>query len=349
MLSNVQALRALAAFAVAIGHLQPLAMQIHPALGWVGLGRAGVDLFFVISGFIMVYTTERQPLNATTFAIRRIIRIVPLYWAVTLAVFALAIVAPGLLGATQANPEWLVKSLLFVPFDKGDGTFNPVVAVGWTLNYEMFFYAIFALSLLLPLKRAKYLIVIATILAFSLPGFWMDFEGVAAQFYTRPILAEFAIGMVIALLFDRLPAVTSTAMAWVVRVLGAAAFVALFASGIFNSEGLRVLVAGLSATTLVALMLMLERGGRGTKSKSLLVLGDASYAIYLTHLFVTQAFIIAAARLGIQDPGGSALMMIAALAAVAAVGVATWFLFEKPAGRLLRRAAGRPKAKATLA
>jgi exopolysaccharide production protein ExoZ len=78
MIKNIQALRALAVMVVVLGHLQPLAQQVHPLLTWVGLGRAGVDLFFVISGFIMVYTTEREAPSAAQFALRRLIRIVPL-------------------------------------------------------------------------------------------------------------------------------------------------------------------------------------------------------------------------------------------------------------------------------
>src|ERR1700751_1248467 len=119
MLNNVQALRALAALLVVAGHLEPLFAAIHPALAAVGLGRAGVDLFFVISGFVMVLTTDRAEPSALEFAQRRI---VPLYWSVTLAVFALPLAAPELLTAGRPDPAWLLRSLAFTPFDKGDGT-----------------------------------------------------------------------------------------------------------------------------------------------------------------------------------------------------------------------------------
>src|SRR5690349_10997415 len=107
MLNNVQALRALAAMLVVLGHLQPLFETVHPALAWVGLGRCGVDLFFVISGFIMVHTTRAGDTSPGAFAIRRLVRILPLYWAVTLAVFAVALVAPSLVQASRPDPVWL--------------------------------------------------------------------------------------------------------------------------------------------------------------------------------------------------------------------------------------------------
>ncbi|HEY9217739.1 MAG TPA: acyltransferase, partial [Phenylobacterium sp.] len=205
MLPNIQGLRALAALMVAVGHLQVLFAAVHPALAWVGLGRAGVDLFFVISGFIMVFTTEREPPSAGRFALRRILRIVPLYWAVTLAVFALAALRPGLLDAGRADPVWLAKSLAFIPFDKGDGTMNPLVPVGWTLNYEMFFYALLALALIPPLGRARYILVAVVVAALALPGFFVSFGSDLLQFYTRPILIEFALGVGLGLAFARLP------------------------------------------------------------------------------------------------------------------------------------------------
>src|SRR5690606_9244014 len=97
------------------------------------------------------------------------------------------------------------KSLAFVPFDKGDGTTNPLIPVGWTLNYEMFFYACFAIALLIPRRRVSYVVAAAVIGGLGLVGFGQTFTGVLVNFYTRPILVEFALGIVLGLLFNRLP------------------------------------------------------------------------------------------------------------------------------------------------
>src|SRR5512138_2340051 len=106
-LDTVQALRAVAALSVVGMHI--------PA---VEHGAFGVDLFFVVSGFIVCHVAAADP---GRFLVKRAIRVVPLYWLCTLALFALANAAPGLMGATRADWVELVKSLAFVPFIKGNG------------------------------------------------------------------------------------------------------------------------------------------------------------------------------------------------------------------------------------
>jgi exopolysaccharide production protein ExoZ len=338
MLKNVQALRALAALLVVAGHLEPLFRAVHPALGVVGLGRAGVDLFFVISGFVMVLATDRTQPSALEFVQRRLVRIAPLYWLVTLAVFGLALAAPRLLGASRPDPAWLLKSLAFIPFDKGDGTFNPLVPVGWTLDYEMFFYAVFALCLTAG-ARLRYWLAGGLLAALAAPGLaGLDFHGVAAQFYTRPIVAEFAAGMALALVRDHVPAAHSRHA--VAAVLGCAAVLTLvlMAAGLLPRESWRVMLALPAATGVLACALALEGGGV-TAGRPALAVGDASYSIYLTHLFVTQAFIAVGLRLGWAahgGPAGAAVTIAAALAAVVATGLAAHRLFETPVTRALR-------------
>jgi peptidoglycan/LPS O-acetylase OafA/YrhL len=122
----IQVLRFLAAFSV---------MMVH--LPVIGFGIWGVDIFFVISGFIMMYVTEN---NQKNFLVKRIIRIVPLYWILTLGVFSIAIFYPDLLNNTTANFEHLIKSLFFIPFDKNGSGHFPILFLGWTLNFEVIFY-----------------------------------------------------------------------------------------------------------------------------------------------------------------------------------------------------------------
>ena len=347
MIRNIQALRAIAAMLVVVAHFQPLLTQAHPALRWVGLGRAGVDLFFVISGFIMVYTTARDPVGPKTFAMRRLQRIVPLYWAVTLALFALALAAPSLLGASRPDPVWLLKSLLFIPFDKGDGTANPLVPVGWTLNYEMFFYAVFALALFLRPGRGRYLAVVAAIGALGLVGMAANFPQLHLQFYTRPILLEFAAGVLIGVAFEHLPRVGRGPAAAGALALAAVMLVVLTASGLAaGDERLRVAIALLGAVGLVLVALVLERGGVAVRSRVVLELGHASYAIYLIHMFVSQALILALRFGGLAGPAVSLLAAVLGIVACALAGVAAHHLFERPVDRTIRRLTGRaPIAK----
>lgn len=141
-IDSIQLLRAVAAIAVVTQHV-PIPI--------FGDGLWGVDLFFVISGFIMCHATARSGRN---FFLKRIIRIVPLYWLGTLFIYALALTLPQLLNTTTANPVDLLKSLLFIPFIKG-GIPVPIVFQGWTLNYEMFFYGLFWISLLVSRRPCR--------------------------------------------------------------------------------------------------------------------------------------------------------------------------------------------------
>ena len=132
-IESIQVLRFFAAFSVMMVHLPIFEFGI-----W------GVDIFFIISGFIMMYVTEN---NEKFFLIKRIFRIVPLYWILTLGVFILAIFVPDILNNTTANIEHLFKSLFFIPFDKNGTGHFPILFLGWTLNFEVIFYFLFALSL----------------------------------------------------------------------------------------------------------------------------------------------------------------------------------------------------------
>src|ERR1019366_2869669 len=108
-------------------------------------GTSGVDLFFVISGFIMVVTTAGRDVTPTEFIARRFVRVVPLYWVLTLALAATALVAPSLFRSVTLTAVSLIQSLLFIPHFSPShaGMIWPVLVPGWTLNYEMFFYVVF--------------------------------------------------------------------------------------------------------------------------------------------------------------------------------------------------------------
>ena len=121
---------------------------VLPAFALYGL--AGVDMFFVLSGFIMVAVAGRN-IGPIRFLWRRAARIYPTYWLVSLAVLALAIVAPALVDSSVIAPISLWRSFLLVP-----GETVPLLAVGWTLVHEMYFYLVFAifLALRLPISPA---------------------------------------------------------------------------------------------------------------------------------------------------------------------------------------------------
>jgi exopolysaccharide production protein ExoZ len=154
-------------------------------------GTSGVDLFFVISGFIRVVTTSGTGMGPGEFW-RRASR--PLYWLLTLLMIAVALVAPGLFKTLKVAPSTLVQSLLFIPhFSQSfPGVVWPLLVPGWTLNFEMFFYAVFGLALLLPERNRLLPLVTFFVMLTAIGLVFGPFASAAAQTYTHPMLLEFA-------------------------------------------------------------------------------------------------------------------------------------------------------------
>lgn len=290
MIANIQGLRTLAAMLVIFVHLDKLLAQLGlPPFGW-----GGVDVFFVISGFIMVHTTYDKSITSLGFIKNRIVRIAPLYWLCTLGVFAIALFEPHLLQATRSDFVELLKSILFIPFQKSNGLVEPVLFVGWTINYEMAFYVLFAFSLQLKSSRIAGMGLIAFLALLVLIGMIARLLGpmpVLFRFYTSPLIGEFALGMALGLLYPRIalgPSPTGLerlAMA----ALALSCVIALIVAPYAFPKITSLISCGLPATLLVALALLAERRGWRLQNTAILKIGAASYALYLTHPFVVQA------------------------------------------------------------
>jgi len=282
----VQYLRAAAALAVLLYHISASSQDT-----W-GLdperidhvGAAGVDLFFVISGFVMAMIVARPgDFDGRDFWLRRIARVVPAYWVITLAVFLLAWVMPHLFKEATTALQALLISLSFVALEHGNGNTGPLLVVGWTLNYEMFFYGIVALTA--GLFGDRRLIgtsgVIVTLVA---AGQWIRPANQTLLFYTDPILLEFVLGILVFKTWNQTRA-TGPGLA-PLAVFGAGC-VLLFLQWERPVGDMRMLFWGVPAAAILY-------GALGTltfRSALLARLGDWSYALYLTHVFVVSLYI----------------------------------------------------------
>ena len=137
----------------------------------------------------MWVTTHDRRTTPLQFMTNRIVRIVPLYWLITLAVAAMAFTVPSLFRGVVLTPELVVKSLLFIPhYYPGMPTrVWPLLLPGWTLNYEMVFYLVFAIALLLP-RRLMIPVIAALFTAVVASGFIFHFDNVVAKFHTISII-----------------------------------------------------------------------------------------------------------------------------------------------------------------
>jgi exopolysaccharide production protein ExoZ len=280
-IDSIQYLRGFAALLVVAFH----ALESTPTQ--FPIGASGVDVFFVISGFIMASLMVGPESDAATFIWRRAIRIVPLYWATTLAAALVILVKPGFLYRGDASAENVLLSLAFVPHESNGEGVAPVLWQGWTLEYEVFFYVICSLSLLFTRRHAvPVMLVIILALAAMHPA---HSNSPAGRVYTNPLLLEFAAGVFLALLWRR-TARWHVLLAPISFAIGLGILTAQ-QGGLGPMSGIRVLDWGIAALFIVTGALAVERNGMLPRSKALLMLGDASYALYLTHGFVVSATI----------------------------------------------------------
>jgi exopolysaccharide production protein ExoZ len=296
---SIQALRGLAASLVVIAHIFE-----HPSRGdpnaLLLTGRFGVEIFFVISGFVMTHVAGEGSFAPAGFAFRRIMRIVPIYWVCTVLVFAVALVAPALFKTTTADVKHLVLSLFFIPAPDPQAAtdWRPLFKLGWTLNYEMFFYVMVALALLATRNARRGLALAAALLCLLvLSGWFAPSEWYLVRFYQSSLFLEFLSGVLLWVIYERSREIPARFM--VGRMASAVAGGFLIAGGIglllavdagavfAGGTDVRFLQYGLPAVLVVAGGLLTESALPAGRWTTLLVeLGDASYALYLFHPFV---------------------------------------------------------------
>jgi exopolysaccharide production protein ExoZ len=323
MLRSIQYLRFTAASLVVLHHVSASSQSFlqFPA------GASGVDVFFVISGFIMVFITEKKERSSFEFFRHRIARVVPSYWVVTVALALALLLLPGAFALSKFSFPHFLASMLFLPYrHPGTGDITPLYGPGWTLNYEFFFYSLFAIALAINARYRALLVSAALILAAGI-GFMWPSDRVAFGFYTNPISLEFVYGMLIGQIICRGARVGSSASITLIAlgVLGLLAAALYWPILMFSNE--RFLVWGLPAALLVAGSIFLELN-RGIKSSNLLLLlGNASYAIYVTHFTLVNGLTKVWTRVG--GTAGLAFFIISFVAAIS-IGVLFYFTIERP-------------------
>lgn len=317
-IASIQVLRGIAAFMVVVLHLLLQTERLgFPEVEAPTLA-SGVDIFFVISGFIMWVTTARRPgKTAGSFYRDRIARIVPLYWCITAFVALVLLVAPHLPQTVVFSPEHVVASFLFLPaVNPANGSYTPLLIPGWTLNYEMFFYLLFGGAMALG-KGNMWLRAGSLVLALVLlvtAGRLLSATGIAA-FYTHDIMLEFAFGIGLGGLYlsGRL---RRSRWWWLLALAGGL----LLAFTSFDaSRELRAVSWGLPATLIVAGCLFAPPLHLPLLEK----LGDWSYSLYLSH-----PILLSASGMGWREFGGPLPMWLFVPFALAACVAAAALLYR---------------------
>jgi exopolysaccharide production protein ExoZ len=321
-LHGIQYLRGLAALAVVVFHAAERAGHHFT------IGAAGVDVFFVISGFIMWVIADGRALTPAKFMADRLKRIAPPYWIVTLIMVAGGLA--GLFPNLVLSWQHIIGSLFFIPSrSPSDGHVWPILVQGWTLNYEMLFYAVFAvfaLSLLMPGKW-RLPAMTGVFAALTLFGILFAPQDPILATYTRPIVLEFLLGAFIGKwwLAGGLPA-PAFGVAGIAVGLGGFAVIGI--TGMAFDEWL----CGPLAAALVAGALILERGGMLGHSAVLNYLGDSSYSVYLWHTLAISVVVKCGNLLSAPSP----LLVVAGVVFGTALGAAAYELIEKPIARMVK-------------
>lgn len=272
VLTNIQVLRAFAALNVVFFHIIFNAkIYGHPIVffkfldGW---GSSGVDLFFVISGFVMIYIQHLKQKSPFEFFRDRVFRIVPTYWLFSIFIAILLIVAPSVFKEMVFSASWLFSSLFFISGVTGQK--GPIIFVGWTIEYEMLFYLLFAISIFSKTLTKSFLATSLLILS------------VILIFDAAPIMLEFIFGMAIGWLYVNKTAPAHIALASL--ILGVAS---LLLSILFkDSDASRVVMHGIPSAFIVFGCVNIGQ----MKSNILTKIGDSSYSLYLIQILTIPAF-----------------------------------------------------------
>lgn len=345
---EIQVLRFAAAAGVVVAHAvdlttDRLGLDTMLAGGTLeDFGAAGVDLFFVISGFIIATTTRGQTglRAAGDFLWRRFRRVAPIYWLLSLPILV------GMVRGGTLTADVAAATFLFWPFSGLEMTF-PALGAGWTLCFEMLFYAGFGLAMAGGGRAGSALAGAAA--AAVLVGLWAATP--ALRFIGSPMVLEFLIGVGIARWGWRLPERAATA----VVVLGLIGFGLSLGFGYGEIDGeealnqplvglARVVIWGLPAVLVVLGAARMRRRDPepGRIRRGLIFMGDASYSIYLVHVLAIRA-LGRVFETGAALPGDAVVVLTVAVSLAAGAGVHVWV--ERPLLRGLSRL-GRPKQRA---
>ncbi|WP_162915191.1 acyltransferase family protein [Desertibaculum subflavum] len=345
-LQTIQALRAVAALGVLLFHAAEAASHNagYAPSAFSNAGAAGVDLFFVISGFVMVQAHRdwfgSGPL-AREFLARRLIRIVPLYWLATALIAALLLVAPALFQSRAFDAGHVALSFLFVQSQAGED-FGVLHGAGWSLCFEMYFYLLFFVCM--PFGRRAVFIGLAVIFAFGIAaGPSLGARSTPFETFADPMLLEFLAGMLLAEALQKGRALPRN-LAWPLLLWGLSAIAVAGEIGLVSDrrDPWRVLVWGVPAIAIVWGAISVERPG--LVPRWLVALGDASYSLYLLHLLVLPALGKAWAAAGLTGALPRPVFLACGIGLSVAASLLAFLHVERPMTRRLRAAARIPLA-----
>jgi exopolysaccharide production protein ExoZ len=330
-LAGIQVLRGIAVLMVVFHHYAGTALErgfALPGLERVAIGNAGVDLFFVISGFIMEYMAGARPPqrgDRRRFLLRRMVRILPLYWLLTALAFGAALLLPGVVNSPVTGSLFL-WSMLLLPDPASPAVY--VIPMAWTLTYELYFYLLFALLLGCRPGLRLILLLLCFVPALLVEDAWTAGRPLLGMML-NPILFEFAAGVWLAQLARHAKPLNDAMRAALPAVAGA---ILLAQLNMNITESLsRLFGWGMPAVLLVAGVVLHRQGNHGGAMHGLERIGDLSYSLYLSHFFAIALFAKFHSRFGLHSLIPAWLSGLALFLTCLLIAQLCYRLIEKPA------------------
>jgi exopolysaccharide production protein ExoZ len=342
---SIQVCRGLAALLVVLAHIHGIEKNHFASnrLHLFGYGDIGVDIFFVISGIVIASVTTGRfgsPRNAATFLYHRLARIFPIFWIFTTLTLLANWIAPPT--GTHPRPFGLVTSYFLIP-----NRLPMLLFQGWTLSFELYFYLVVTLLLLLPRRIAPWLLALWGIAIVALKIYIGLSPSPIVQLLTNPAILEFFAGCVLFQIFRRSRLHPAAGVIFLAASLLLLVEIILhydFVS-IVNHPWQRPLLYGSFATLFLLGALELERTQLIRYLPFFVSIGDWSYSIYLSHVLVLGLITrLIAPRL--PEPRALILIPILGIAAVLFVGYLSYTCIERPLLTLLHKPAPSPKTPA---
>jgi peptidoglycan/LPS O-acetylase OafA/YrhL len=323
---SVQYLRAIMAIMVVLFHFEVQLERFGYSGSWLDIFDIRVDIFFVLSGFLVWLATFDTKVSLRSFIYRRIIRIIPLYWIVTTFFVIIMLIFPSAVKTGQFNLYHVLASYFFIPWVHPImNEIRPVVVAGWTLNYLAFFCIIFSLFLSYS-AVTRAIGVIFVLVTISVSGLVLNFQVGIFDFYSSGIVLEFLFGVALGILYC---AGFHIPQKYLWMLLVAACAVMFFRPAYVSLP--RWISYGIPAMFCVGFAVYYERGHRVKRWATLILLGDISYALYLSHGAVLSAVTQIFMYLGLINVwGGIIIFSIISFFLVFLVAVGLHFLIEKP-------------------
>ncbi|PTO85997.1 acyltransferase family protein [Vibrio splendidus] len=323
MLLSVQYLRAFASFLVVMSHIAfKLEVNSDAILSGYNVGGYGVDLFFIISGFIMCLTVDKKNPNIITFFKDRIIRIIPLYWITTSAALIVYLYDPKLINSSGGETS-VLSSYMLIP--DGHKFLNNN---GWTLSYEFYFYAIFSICLLFR----EYRKIICSLMLFTIPfiGLLIESDNPITKFLMSSFLLEFFMGILCYFIINKIN--IKPIYSVVIFSIGILILFYVNNSGIPDVIFGRALTMGITMSLIFVGFVSLE--DKLPDIPFLYKAGDSSYSLYLTHPFVLSLSTLIMSALSILDNTVFYMLLMLGLSYI--VSWYSYILLEKPIDRAIK-------------